>query len=89
MNKICIYMSSQNYEESGYSFDSDLLAITYQSRVSHPRRSRLFGNSSHSRPLSTLDVVMEDNNLMASMREYCERMSLTKIINSRMVMKLA
>ena len=44
-------MSSKNHEESGYGLDLDLLTITYQLRVSYPRRSGLVKMGNQLRPI--------------------------------------
>ena len=40
-NESYIYMSSKNYEESGYFLDLDAITVSYKSHVSYPIRSGL------------------------------------------------
>ena len=42
---------SKNYEESGYTFDLDLLSILYQLCVLYPKKSGIVGESNHIRPI--------------------------------------
>ena len=46
-----MHMSSKNYEGSDFSFDWNLLTISYYSRVSYPRRSGPLGKSNHLKPI--------------------------------------
>ena len=58
MNRMPIYMSSENLEESGFILD--MLIISYLLCVSNPRRSGLDGRSNHSRPIN-LNLTSTEN----------------------------
>ena len=50
-NELNAHVMSKNYEESGYTFDLDLLSILYQLCVLYPKKSGIVGESNHIRPI--------------------------------------
>ena len=46
-----IHTSSEDFEESGYGLNVDVLTVSHWSRVSNPRRSGLVDKSNHWKPI--------------------------------------
>jgi hypothetical protein len=62
--KHIIHTSSNKYEESGSNLELDLLTISYESRVTHSRRSGLIENGQTMKDPSTLSVQLREVSLL-------------------------